>query len=435
MIAGTAALTEAAGASGLALDAFDLSRDAVRERFAFAARHGHPAWLWPELSVADWQAGVTSLADAIAAVLAGQRATISGAPAAIGVAAYSSGSGPLLGLWIERGLLTADRDVAALLRLHLQHNQLRMAMLTAETERLATAMLASGVRPTLLKGLHTAQLYFPEPGTRPVADIDLLIAPAEELEAAAVLTRLGYVGGPPSRGIPPQRDWRRPEASDVPQSLSFAHCRDPWSVDVQTSLNRHYAPGAPVARLDDLWNAGTQAGPILPGGAAVLPQPLLLLHLAVHASCGFQNLNLIRLIELTLVIRRDEANGALDWPAFLDAGRRAKALGMAYAALELCERLAPGTVPAHILAACRDAAPARVRTLVGRLTPATAHRVARVSYAEKFIWQRSPLGLARQLLAEIVPTNAATFADVARVYRTRAMKLLRRAALLSATPN
>nr|WP_299857123.1 nucleotidyltransferase family protein [Sphingomonas bacterium] len=414
---------------GLALDAFDLQPEVVRARFVLAARRGHPTWLWPEVSVADWQAAVANLADAIAAILAGRQARITGAPAAIGVAAYSSGTGPLLGLWLDRGLLAADDDVAALLRLHLHHNRLRMAMLTAETTRLATALAAGGVRPTLLKGLHTARGYFPEAGARPVSDIDLLVEPANEPVAAAVLTELGYIAGRPSRGIPPQRDWRRLEASEAPRTLSFVHYRDPWSIDVQHSLNRRYAPGAPIARLDDLHGNGPA---IL--GAATLPQPLLLLHLAVHAGCGFQNLTLIRLVELILVIRHDGESGALAWPAFLDAGRRAGALGMAFAALQLCEELAPGTVPVDALTACHDAAPARLRRLVARLTPATAHRVARRSFAEKFVWQRTGLGLARQLIAEIVPAQATSLAEAARIYRTRAMKLLPRAPLSSAAP-
>ena len=431
MIAAAASLPES---PGLALDAFDLPPETVRARFALAARLGHPTWLWPDVSVVDWQAAVVSLADAIAAILAGKPARIDGVAAAIGIAAYSSGTGPLLGLWLDRGLLDAETDVAALLRLHLHHNRLRMAMLSAETERLTAAMAMRGMRPTLLKGLHTAHGYFPESGARPVSDVDLLIDPAAEPMAAGVLAELGYVAGRPSRGIPPQCDWRQPEASDVPQSLSFVHYRDPWSIDLQRSLNRRYAPGAPIARLDDLRRACDPPTPTMLG-AATLSQPLLLLHLAVHAGCGFQNLNLIRLIELILVIRRDGDSGSLAWPAFLDAGRRVDALGMAFAALQLCEMLAPETVPAHILAACRDAAPVRLRKLVARLTPATAHRVVRRSFGEKFVWQRSGAGLARQLIAEIAPADATTFAEVARIYRTRAMKLLRRAPLSPASPN
>src|SRR3569623_17180 len=171
-------------------------------------------------------------------------ARIDGAAAAIGIAAYSSGTGPLRGLWLERGWLAADAGVAALLRLHLHHNRLRMAMLTAEPARIATAMAEQGLRPVLLKGLHTAHGYFPEAGARPVSDVDLLVDPGEDTMAAAVLTALGYVPGRPGRGIPAQRDWRRPETGTAPRTLSFVHYQDPWSIDVQGSLNRRYAPGA-----------------------------------------------------------------------------------------------------------------------------------------------------------------------------------------------
>ena len=117
------------------------------------------------------------------------------------------------------------------------------------------------------------------------------------------------------------------------------------------------------------------------------------------------------------------------------AGQRAGALGMAFAALQLSEALAPGTVPVEILSACRDAAPARLRRMVDRLTPATAHRVVRRSLAEKFVWQRSGLGLAHQLIAEIVPAGATTLGEAAGIYRTRAMKLLHAVTSPLSTPS
>jgi hypothetical protein len=35
-----------------------------------------------------------------------------------------------------------------------------------------------------------------------------------------------------------------------PRTLSFVHRDDPWSIDLQTSLNRRYSYGAPVIALD-----------------------------------------------------------------------------------------------------------------------------------------------------------------------------------------
>jgi hypothetical protein len=109
--------------------------------------------------------------------------------------------------------------------------------------------------------------------------------------------------------------------------------------------------------------AGREAG-------YTLDQPLLALHLAVHAGHGLHNLTLLRLVELVLVIRNDTASGRLSWPDFAALATAADAFGYAYPALAFAEQLAPGTIPRHILSESARAASHRAVGIVRRLTPA-----------------------------------------------------------------
>jgi len=407
-------------------DAFNLTPEAVRARFDWATRQGQPNWLWPNVAIGRWQDALDAIEQVLRATLTGRRVPtlFDVDPEAIGIACYTSGVGPLLGFWLERGAIAASQPVAAVLERHLRHNRLRMEFLSAEAIALATALTSAGIGVTVLKGLHTAR-YFPEPGTRPVSDIDLLIAGGDEETLASIMQALGYERGLVSRGPPPQQEWRQPGVPVEPRSLCFVHADDPWSVDIQTSLNRRYAPGAPMIRLDDAFAGGARA-PWLPvPEAETLAQPLLLLQLAVHASCGFQSLTMLRLVELALIIRRDVAEGHLSWDAFLALAEQLQALGLVYPALRLCEMLVPGTIPAEVATRCTRQTPAAVRRVVDPMTPANAQRVVRYSIAEKFMWSGSRLNMVRQLLSDVVPPGIGSASGLFGIYRKRAWKIAR----------
>ena len=155
----------------------------------------------------------------------------------------------------------------------------------------------------------------------------------------------------------------------------------------------------------------------------MIEQPLLLLHLAAHAGAGWQNLTLLRQVELILVVREDLAAGRLSWDAFLDLGARTGALGYAYPALTLADRLAPGTVPPSVLGACAAAAPAAVRGALARLTPASAQRIDRSSLSEHFMWASGWRGRLRQLAADLIPAEG--WPSILGIYEERAWRLIR----------
>ena len=68
---------------------------------------------------------------------------------------------------------------------------LRALAVDAICSEVVTAWRAAGIEPILLKGPTIAQWLYPD-GVRPYGDADLLVDPARVLDAAAILSRLGF---------------------------------------------------------------------------------------------------------------------------------------------------------------------------------------------------------------------------------------------------
>ena len=356
-------------------------------------------------------------------MFAGAPARLDGDSAALGIAGYTSGTGPLVGLWIERGDIAAPEPVEEVFQRHLQHNRARMESMTLAASELPARLLAAGIPVTFLQGTHTAHANFPASGARPAADIDLLVRPSDARAAGEALTAAGFRPGAVGK-LAKAQSWSLRGMPAEPRNLAFVHAQDPWSVDLHTTLDRRYSAGAPPVRLDRLRDHAPAAPwPVLPQ-ARVLGQPLLLLHLAVHACCGLSSLSLLRLAEMVMVIRSGTADGSLRWPDFVAQAERADGLGLIYPALRLCEALAPGTVPDAVIAASAAHVRAAVRRVVDPLSPADAQRVTRCSLAERFMWTGSPWRLARQIASDIVPGRV-SWRDFAAIYASRAWRVAR----------
>jgi hypothetical protein len=405
----------------LPLDTFDVSPDEVRARAEWAVRRGQPLWLWPDVQPGEWQQALGRIAAAARQVLTGGSApdALTGDADVLGVAAFTSGMGPLLGWWIETGRLPATVEVAALLRLHLRHNRLRMERLAGEAGRVVRAISAEGVVPTVLKGMHTAHAYFPAPATRPLSDLDLLVRRGEIAAVSQALRASGYVLRY-EQSRPYGATWTPRGAGTDPRSLSLLHAEDPFSIDVHDTLDRNFFGS--MFGLGALPRGEGRPWSVAPS-ARVLGQPVLALLLAAHTSQGFHSLTLVRLAELAMVIRADAASGALEWADLCAAAGAAGGLRFIYPALKLCEDLVPGTVPAHVLAACdADATPA-MRAALARLTPSTAQSMGRMSVRERFMWAASPWARARQVAYELWPGRS--FGNTLIRYRQIAWQLLR----------
>lgn len=379
--------------------------DRVATRLARYAVTHDARDLWPEVSVAAFRACQGEIARVASAVLAEPVAPVSlrlppGADArALGVAAMAAGMGPLLGYWVEVGQVRAEHALAELLALHLEHGRRRAVRMRAELERVLVPLGERGVEVVVLKGLDTAYRYFPDPGTRPTADIDLLVGPGDRAQAERVLEELGFARegyGPRERG-----HWLPPVPGAV-RSLELAQADDPWHVDLHWSLDRVVAPGI-VASVGRVEPALCDPHVIIPATARVLPPGVLLAHLAAHASSHFHVISLIRLVELVLVVRREFRGSPDRWGEFTALLEDRGAQRFCYPALHLVEKLAPGTVDPVILESLRAAAPRRLRERVQGRTPGSAQELHPLPSGKALVWVATPKDAASVLLGALWP--------------------------------
>jgi hypothetical protein len=171
-------------------------------------------------------------------------------------------------------------------------------------------LAAAGLQPMVMKGAAVAGRY-PEPGLRPMDDVDLLVRPGEHAEAAEVLRRNGWVTTP---------------RQGPDYSLSLAHPAMPGlPVDLHLDLAVREEQ---VFRFTaaDVWEGRRPA--TLYGAEAFVPDPETeLLLLATHAGKPFHNFDrLLWAVDAAVIIRAASSAGApIDWGRVGDASRRAAA--------------------------------------------------------------------------------------------------------------
>jgi Uncharacterised nucleotidyltransferase len=164
----------------------------------------------------------------------------------------------------------------------------------------ATAALrGDGIESITLKGMVLAQTVYPEPGLRPMADIDLLVKPEERTAALATLQALGYrTPGP---------------GADVhAASRSFAELvRDGTRIDLHWHVAR-YLRFEGIVRVDHagLWH---RARPLVTshGWSLTLCPEDLVLHLVLHLTLGSDFARVLWYADLDAVLRHRA--GELDW--------------------------------------------------------------------------------------------------------------------------
>jgi hypothetical protein len=389
-------------------------------------RTGDIRHLWPDVTESALASAHRHVWGATAAILDPARgeATVSSCDAAearaIGIAAYQAGMGPLLGSWAAEGRLRTVPPLTDRLGEHLDHGRRRAARFTTEASALLSALTAAGVPVVVLKGMHTGRVYFPEPACRVGGDVDLLVPGSYEARACAVLRRHGFqpAGSHPAAG---KSTWNPPGSQPV-RSLEVNHAENPWSVDLHTTLARHYYRGL-RADVPVPWHAlatvriGATAAP-------VLPQPSLGAFLAVHTG---QHLTawpqLILVIELVLMLRRDfgDADAQHHFATHLAAHRL---LRFAAPPLALADLLAPGLLSAALRAAVQRAVHRRWRRWLAMQAEAGLSPTRHRSLAEKLLWVRSPLE-AMLLGSELLWGSTDTLESRRQLWRKR-LDMLRR---------
>lgn len=378
----------------------------IHDRLARWRGSGDPRDLWPGIEEGEFRAAIAEIARVTRAILAGSGPEpIALAPAVpprvLGVAAFASGMGALLGYWTETGRIVAAREFAAVLAEHLAQGRARAELLGRALGRILDTFAERGISAAVLKGMHTAWVYFPEPGTRPCADVDLLVAPQDFGHAAAALKELGFHQGA-TVPDPPRTEWLPPEGPELPVSLEVTHRDNPWAIDLHATLDRTLRSGrraglgSPSAAE---WVRLDRDGRRLYG----LPQPLLLAALAFHTASHLENSPLVRYVELVLVIRRDFKDRLNRWEEFLQLVNQREIGRLVYPALELAESLAPGVVPREVRQELRRSAPWLMRRVLARLRPERAQQLYRMSADVRLMWLGSTRDVVEYLGGALRP--------------------------------
>ncbi|GAB4454592.1 MAG: nucleotidyltransferase family protein [Anaerolineae bacterium] len=217
-------------------------------------------------------------------------------------------------------------------------NAQRVARMQAELAAILALFAGHNLPVMPLKGAILAATAYPDPGLRPMADLDLLVRPADFERAAALLAQLGYR---PTVAHWKHTEFCRPdnlavvskevEHPDNPRRVELhAHCRESFggpTVEITQLMWRHAAPGE------------------LLGQPALLPEAgALWLHLLIHASYHFWQGRgrLVQLLDLRLLTPR--VSDPARWLAAVD-GRAT------FPALSLLQQTLPGSIAPELVAA------------------------------------------------------------------------------------
>jgi hypothetical protein len=401
-------------------------QEMLRRERAWHATHRAGA-LWPGLDGEIIQGSANMIGATVGAILRGERARLAVHGAdddrnarALGVASLLTGVGPLLGAWLERGMLDADEGVARVLARHLAHGRARAARIRSAVMPLLARMSAEGLEPGVIKGFHTGHEHFPEIGARPFADVDVVVAPEHVARAEEILSGARFVAGPPPLGAY-KREWTPPSESEATWSHELWHARSPWRLELHDGLNFT----AVVQNVRAPQTATLDATLTIDGVALRVAAPgALIAMLATHASGELYSHRLLRLTELVLVIRRARDDGRLDWSGVERSLAETGTTHFAYPALTLVERLAAGTVDPVLLARTRDAATRRIIAVADQLTPTSPVLEQRVSLAERLLWVSGARPTLRRLWLMIAPPSDGPPRARLRVYHDRIVRLL-----------
>jgi hypothetical protein len=385
---------------------------------------GDPSALWPGITLDALQHAGNAIGSVVAARLEGRDATLGAADGtdarAIGIAGLVTSTGPLLGHWVERGTLDVSDELAVVLAQHLDHGRRRMDRMTQGARPALRALADAGVGPRIIKGFHTAHDYFPEPGVRPISDIDVILTPNVVERAEAAMGSVGFTGDALVM-TPYKREWDAPDSDRRPWSVELWHARARWKIELQSGLHFGHLNQNGAALVADDSMYGPWSAFDIP--LRVAKQPLLVVALATHASGELFSSRLLRLVELIFVVRRDTERGVLDWAAVADLLERSDVSRFAYPAFALAESLAPGTIDAGVLARTRRASTVMARRVVDGMTPSAPIIEHRVSLAERLMWARGPFAIVERLARMLTPRNIPR-GDILHVYRGRIRRLL-----------
>jgi hypothetical protein len=220
---------------------------------------------------------------------------------------------------------------------------------------LDVAARARGLPFVPLKGTALERLGLYEPGERPMADIDLLVRPADGAAMAQVLADLNF--------RETDKFWKE-RVFEVVGAARAGSFGESAGNTAKVDLHTHVEELLPRRGIDI--TALVLVPQLRPGLNPYPSRAALMSHLLLHAANEMllRTLRLIQLHDLGLLcVQMSEA----DWEALLALRYGACGLWWAHPPLALLERYY-GSVPAAVLAASRDGCPVSLREMCAHCT-------------------------------------------------------------------
>ncbi len=276
-----------------------------------------------------------------------------------------------------------------------RHTLLRQQRIDELLARIDERSRSAGIGVVALKGaaLQAAGVY--AAGDRPMADVDLLIHPADGETAVAVLLALSYCDAGTTwkhQGFEPPGAERR--------AILGEHADNPIKVDLHQRICERL-PLTPTDLTDVIYPPHVQPGlNTYPRAAA------LLAHVLAHAA-GSMTHRCLRLIQLCDIARLARKMTHADWEDFVRLHGRGRRLWWAAPPLILSERYFAGTIPREILALLSRDCPSLLRAVaVRRTAAAVSYSYLYIDPVPGLIWTRSVSEALRYVLRQVFPGEA-----------------------------
>jgi hypothetical protein len=197
--------------------------------------------------------------------------------------------------------------------------------------------LEAGLAATALKGAALHQLGLYEAGDRPMADVDLLVRPADVRRTTALLTSLGFRQS--------AETWKERVFTPLDDS-SAADFGEHFANGLKIELHERICERLPLY-VTDVSESVYPSRP-MPGLNGYPSNASLMRHLLLHAagSMAFQALRILQLHDIALLAGlMSEA----DWSEFGDSRPQHARMWWAYPPLEMTSRYYEAVVPKHVI--------------------------------------------------------------------------------------
>ena len=239
----------------------------------------------------------------------------------------------------QQGLLQNGQPVPPQIAAELHSSSLRSAaanmLLTRQVGEILQTLNQAGIPAIVLKGLHLAELVYPELQLRPISDVDLLIQRTQMQAAQQALAGLGYQ---------PQRH--------SGATANDHHHLPPLRKDGAHPIELHWTlapPGGVTA--PEPGGAWQRAVPARLGEqpALVLCREDTLLHLVVHFQAHNFRLSLRHLYDFVALLQ--PGSPPIDWEAVQTRSREWRAEKSLFLCLHLAHELLNCPLPPGLLVA------------------------------------------------------------------------------------